>query len=277
MAGSRRHEVRRTALAVALALACGSCQQGGAVVASTSSGGASSSGSGASTGSAGSTGATGDASGGSASTGGGTTHHGGGGSSSTGGGSESGTTGDPGTPPAPARWVLYDADEVAVDAVVAPSCVDPALCNLPEPGHQGAVSPQCVRVIWHEGSYVDLRYGSATGLLGDCRTTPLWDAEHPPGAFPGADCAPPAYFPAGEGTSSASRWERGIKAFADGHFEYESRDTPAMGFYPANSWLGNECVVNILLSGGTPWLPVPDWAVGLLPNPPYSLRWEPWE
>lgn len=260
------------ALGVVTLLVCGSCQHGGSVAASGSTGGTSTSGA-ASSGSPSTTSGSADASSGSAVTSE-TTHHGGGGSS---GSSESGTTGDPGTPPAPSRWVLYDADGVAVDAVVAPFCVDVAQCNIPEPGSRGDVLPQCVRVIWHEGAFVDLPYGTSSGLLDDCRRGPLWDAEHPPGAFATATCAPPAYFPGGEGIGATYRWERKIKAFADGRFEYESADQPPMGLYPAYSWLGSDCVENYLLGGGRPWLPVPDWAVELLPNPPYSLRWEPWE
>jgi hypothetical protein len=66
---------------------------------------------------------------------------------SAGEGSTSGTTGENGTPPAPGgRWVLVDGDGVELNAAATPTCRSSTTCALPEIGHVGAISPECVRL-----------------------------------------------------------------------------------------------------------------------------------
>lgn len=188
------------------------------------------------------------------------------------------TTGNNGTPPpAGRRWVLRDVDGVASDAVVEPTCRSMVSgCMLPDIGHTGDVSPQCVRVIWFEGQYLDLKYDTQTGRAEDCvasAPTPVF-----PGAYPTPDCAPPGYDSPGWGTEDEARWTRRVQVLDTGQVLYESRDAPRLDISPAYSWDGDpgNCVQNPLLQGVglSPWLAIPGWAADALPSPPYTLCWE---
>lgn len=173
--------------------------------------------------------------------------------------------------------MLRDVDGVASNAVVEPTCRSMVSgCQLADVGHTGAISPQCIRVVWFNGQYLDVKYDSQTGRPEDCVPGPAF-VEFP-GAYPEPDCAPPGYDAPGSGTDDASRWTRRVTALQSGVVLYESADAPKADIATPYSWDGNpgNCEQNIYLGGGVlaPWLPLPDWAADALPNPPYTLTWE---
>jgi hypothetical protein len=195
--------------------------------------------------------------------------------SSSGSSTTGSTTGEPVEPPHLAgRWILRDADGVAIDAFVEPSCrTSLSNCVIPPVGHVGPIAPQCIRVVWLGDEFLDVRYASETGRAEECVAQGALPAF--PGSYPTPDCAPPGYMFPSEGTEDAELWTRRLAVLDDDTVLYEANEHPSLDIFPAYGWSG-ECVQNPLLGGNdlVPWLPLPGWVADALPNPPYVLEWE---
>jgi len=177
--------------------------------------------------------------------------------------------------PAP-RWALRDRDDNRVQALVEPRCGDGdaeswSRCNPVDPGSSSNFP--CVRIIDHEGDFINLQYDLESGQIGPCRGQVIYEDLLSLGAeYLNAQC---------EGTPYAS-------AGSSGGFP-EFTTTRVIRFTVDNIWYVSEpgCLEDVLVWGGVnceegpfkagsicPIRPVPDWVKNLLPNPPYTMAVE---
>ncbi len=193
-------------------------------------------------------------------------------------GTASSTTGGMG-PLLPAyqpRWVLRDKDGARVQALVEPRCNYPYTdCWPPDFGPPNSIP--CVRVISHEGKYINFWFNLASGELGTCH----WDLERANqlgktwkdlgAAFANNQCAGTVYGPILDPIGGEFIAARRL-FYAEDDLWFQSEE----GCLDAQFWVGGMGTCN----GPTgvthlcPIIVVPDWVKTLLPNPPYSIAVE---
>jgi hypothetical protein len=176
-----------------------------------------------------------------------------------------------GEPPGPGRrWVLRDADNVAIDAVVEPTCAgDGPGCVVNEVGSNGPITPQCVRVVRLGDAHVDLRYLLSNGRVADC----IDSAANPwiLGRFADPECAGPVHSPGEYGVDEAQRFvRRAVHLASDGQIYFQGGPPVVQKTWYA----GQSCVEVVDATPYFEWFPVPEEIANALPNPPYVLTWE---
>lgn len=175
-----------------------------------------------------------------------------------------------GGPPVGQRWVLRDADGAAVNAVVEPTCSGNGPdCVVNEIGAAAGLTPECARLVWLDDQFVDLKFDLLTGEAHDCspRSANSWDF----GIFADAACAGPFYttpVPSVETASMFTRRPRYIEAEQTLYYQGEQ------GLEQNGWYAGPDCVLVENDATQHPWVPVPQWAIDALPNPPYTFSWE---
>lgn len=186
--------------------------------------------------------------------------------------------------PAP-RWVLRDKDGARVQALVEPRCGpvgdSKGQCLPLAFGPSGSFP--CVRVIDHEGRYINLLYELATGLIGPCTLIDEDDLDKKWKVDRGAlylqdGCKGEPY------TRSAHMADYGSPEFtrprtveyADGNFWYQSELSCFDVETPQWEWLAElqECYVPPQFFDVCVYKPMATWVHELLPNPPYTLEVE---
>jgi len=186
--------------------------------------------------------------------------------------------------PAP-RWVLRDGDGVRVQAMVEPRCGIvgdlKGQCLPLEFGPSGRFP--CVRVIDHEGRYINLLYELATGLIGPCNLIYEDDVEKKWKVDRGAlylqeGCEGDPYTPSGSGFQYGNPQFTSprVVTYADGNFWYPSElscfdlETPQWEY----SVETQECYVPPQFFDVCVYRPMATWVHELLPNPPYTMEVE---
>jgi len=181
--------------------------------------------------------------------------------------------------PAP-RWVLRDNAGKRVQALVEPRCGNnagaPSFSRCLPLDFGSSSSFPCVRIIDHEGRYVNVQYELATGRLEPCLD---------------------------DGSDAFDKWEDGVTfhldpacegvthQLAERHRYYAPEFTTSRDFFNVGGkfWaLTEDCVP----SSHPQWQhspgecavltqtdlctvePVPEWVLDLLPNPPYTMAVE---
>lgn len=177
-----------------------------------------------------------------------------------------------GQPPPGQRWVLRDADGAAVNAVVEPTCRgNGPNCVVNEIGTVGGLTPQCARILWLGDQYVDLRYDLDTGRPEDCASTVPSISYI--GFYVEPGCGGDIHGLVGGGTANSERWTRRARYVEDSAtLLFESSLTEPI--HPGSVFTADDCEPYEYDEDLVPWLPVPDWAVDALANPPYVITWE---
>jgi hypothetical protein len=168
------------------------------------------------------------------------------------------------------RWVLRDADNVAVNAVVEPTCGGAGPdCIVNEVGSELPITPPCVRVIRLGDAHVDLRYLLATGRPEDCTNDEAnpWNI----GRFADPACAGPVYGLAENGIQASHRFvRRAVHLLSDDTVYFQGG--PAV--FQETWYAGENCVEVEDAEPRFQWFPVPGAFSSALANPPYVLAWE---
>lgn len=191
-----------------------------------------------------------------------------------GGGETCGNVGNP-------RWVLRDKDNNRVQAMVEPRCGHGPFgeswtrCNPLDPG--ASTDLPCVRIVDHQGSYINLQYDLASGQLGPCQGTESNDD-------PDADLDSLGYFLNDKCDGDQFRHQEDpllepefVRArtvyYAAGEMWYLAEEG-CIG--TADTWArgGNKCYGQPLQYSLCPLRVVPQWVKNLLPNPPYTMAVE---
>lgn len=184
--------------------------------------------------------------------------------------------------PAP-RWVLRDKDGVPVKAMVEPRCgitsSAKAFAHCAPLDFGSSSSFPCVRVIDHEGRYVNVQFEVASGQIEPCQggmETDLsleWkkDLDAP---YLNAKCEGEP-FTTDYVDNTAFTKARNLRYAEDGFWTA----SPAIcGIKDAPYWIwdASEQICVVSPSFGTPCVlrRIPDWVAGLLSNPPYTLAVE---
>jgi len=185
------------------------------------------------------------------------------------------------------RWVLRDVSGKRVQALVEPRCG----------GGEEAVSFEhcapldfdspnmfpCVRVIDHEGRFINLQYDLATGEIGPC----IYSPAKPPDNFSqpwtkilgipflNAQCDGAPYHPVYDGVGYAKPefTRTRFPVFAENDVWFPAEE----GCFFAEFWtldVGEVCVGPWSGYRLCPYQRVPEWVKTLLPDPPYSLSVE---
>jgi hypothetical protein len=183
--------------------------------------------------------------------------------------------------------VLRDRDGVRVQALVEPRCgASDGAESFDRCAPLEFDSPNmfpCVRVIDHEGRFINLQYDLTTGELGPCIYSPgnlpenfskPW-TEHLGVPFLNAQCDGAPYFPTYDGV-----WYGAPQFTRSRHPTFAENDVwfPAEeGCIFAQFWMLD---VGLVCDGPQsgyrlcPFKRVPEWVKTLLPNPPYTLAVE---
>jgi len=189
--------------------------------------------------------------------------------------------------PAPG-WVLRDKDGQRVQALVEPRCGQSSnltVMNRCRPLDFGASSNfPCVRVIDHDGRYINILYELSTGLIEPCQggygsdIDAKWkEAGNLSPRYLGADCAGDPYGDLDRSKYSPEQLRARAVYRAEGNLWYPSesscfeRDTPVWTWDPGS----HTCQANGASSSALcVFRPTPDWIHTLLPNPPYTMAVE---
>lgn len=180
------------------------------------------------------------------------------------------------------RWVLRDKDDVRVEALVEPRCGGPALVHpkcLPLDFDSQGMFP-CVRVVAHEGRFLNLEYELASGQIAPCNKADSnsagWektDIKDVPGiSFGNAECEGTHYgIYLGEGDFGSQFTRSRTTYFIAGEVYYMGEED--CGTWPiwARDPQGLGCKGPFNIGPVCPRHPIPTWAKNLLPNPPYTL------
>ncbi len=186
-----------------------------------------------------------------------------------------------------ASWVLRDKDGVALPVLVEPSCGEvrkPYGENWPEPatrtrcrppalGGQGETFP-CVRVIALDDKYVNFMYELATGTVGVCNSVRTWVSE----VFNNAECKedeePYTTVSSQYGDDDRlDRWPRHLYWMQDQWMYIDGTDC----LYGESLWFRSQGECRELGGQELSYCrvkPIPDWALNMLGNPPYTLKLE---
>lgn len=192
--------------------------------------------------------------------------------------------------PAP-RWVLRDKDGQQVPALVEPRCggsTHPAGC-WPLDFASSDTFP-CVRVIDHARRYVNLDYDLATGQFAPCQSPQYGDIDKTfkdigMGMYLTMDCTGAPYSSTNSVTLNYFRPEftrsRGVAPAAGQWWYISEQDCIISDDYfsdpiPYSAWYPDsmKCLSNVSQAPVCLLKPVPQWAIDLLPNPPYTLAVE---
>lgn len=182
------------------------------------------------------------------------------------------------------RWVLRDKDGVKVRAHVEPRCThqkDTEASDECQPvNFVSELTFPCVRIIDHEGHYINLQYYLKTGALEECMKYGGDDPEQPFSEVsylkytddtcqgpPYRGVVPDYYFAPFFVRSQDLLWAEGSIWYLSGHDCQTAVDTYSIDTDTHNCTpLGKQNLC--------PLQPVPQWVRELLPNPPYSLSVE---
>jgi hypothetical protein len=183
---------------------------------------------------------------------------------------------------APPRWVLRDKDGNRVPALVEPRCGNGAQaeafnrCNSIDPASLSNFP--CVRVIDHDGSFINLQYDLASGKLDPCQggTFNTLNADHLPAGYINDKCEGEQYVikngipVALEEFTVATELIYGLgdRWYMSGNKCLE--ETARWVLDP----ITKQCSGPIIAQAICPLRPVPDWVQDLLPNPPYTMAVE---
>lgn len=178
------------------------------------------------------------------------------------------------------RWVLRDSDGIPVRATVEPRCgrgdvpVWQEHRCLPVDFGPTASFP-CVRIIDHEGRFLNLQYDLATGLLEPCMRSGDWKIDFSElGFFVEDGCQGGAYTAVsisdfmGDDFTGTRRL-----VFVDDEIWYMS-PSKCLEHIKAWTWTilpPEECILASENASGCAYQLVPQWVRELLPNPPYTL------
>lgn len=178
--------------------------------------------------------------------------------------------------PAP-RWALRDRDGNRVKALVEPRCGDNfnaeswSRCNPVDPGSSSNFP--CVRIIDHEGDFINLQYDLASGQLGPCRDHVVHEDLMDLGAvFLNAQCEGTPYGTAGSSGGYPQFTMTRVIRFTVENIWYISEPGCLEENVPL--WGGEKCEGPYKQGRICPIRPVPDWVKNLLPNPPYTMAVE---
>jgi hypothetical protein len=184
--------------------------------------------------------------------------------------------------PAP-RWVLRDNDGKAIRALVEPRCgtfgdaESWARC-LPLDFGSSSGFP-CVRVIDHQDRYVNLEYDLLTGQIGPCHGGDFADIDADwsmlPSVFVNEQCQGERFLPVdgGSGYHNPEFTRPRELLFGLGQLWYPAEEGCLPDTVP--SWYNSIDTCKMYEKIGLcPLVPVPEWVINLLPNPPYSLAVE---
>jgi len=197
------------------------------------------------------------------------------------------TGGETGQEPAfgEARWVLRDKDGVRVQALVEPRCGADLDVNTPLPRclpleFDSPNNFPCVRVIDHEGRFLNFLYDLKTGTIGPCayKGALLEAFPHTPwskiqgASFTNGECQGTAYTSTYDALGSATFTSPRLLFFAASDMWFVSEK----GCLDAEFWWVNQgvCVGPTSARLLCPVVVVPDWVKNLLPNPPYTMSVE---
>lgn len=187
--------------------------------------------------------------------------------------------------PAP-RWVLRDKDGQRIKAMVEPRCGEwssaPSMSRCDPLDFASAGQLPCVRVIDHEGRFVNLQYELSSGQIAPCQggtyadpSAEWWQIK--PLIYTEAGCAGERYARLADYIFIQDEFTRAREVyFAQGDIWYASefgciQDVP----YWVHSIVDDECIGPYPPQvWACPLQPVPAWVKDLLPNPPYSLAVE---
>lgn len=196
--------------------------------------------------------------------------------SATTGGATTGGTGPlaPGYRP---RWVLRDKDGVRIQAFVEPRCNYPYIDCWPLDFGSPNSFP-CVRVISHEGKYINFWYNMEDGELGSCnwyleradQVGKAWK-ELPGAAFTNDQCEGTVYTSLGDPIGGEFLAVRTLYFAADDLWFQSEEGCLDTQFWVAGMGTCNGPTGVVHLC---PIVVIPDWVKTLLPNPPYSLAVE---
>ena len=183
------------------------------------------------------------------------------------------------------RWVLRDKDGARVRALVEPRCGRAANASA------GAGCLQldfdtldtypCVRVIDHDGAYINLQFELQSGQLGPCQGGDFTDINtswKQTGlalvAYANDKCEGDLFVWKGD-YSYSEFTEAGTLYFADGDAWYVSEKGCINDSVKQWGWStkSNSCI-SLLPVSSCPLRPVPAWVQNLLPNPPYTMAVE---
>lgn len=178
--------------------------------------------------------------------------------------------------PAP-RWALRDRDGNRVQALVEPRCGDGfdaeswSRCNPVDPGSSSNFP--CVRIIDHEGNFINLQYDLESGQLGPCRNHVIHEDLLSLGAvYLNAECEGTSYAGPGSSGGHPQFTTTRVIRFTVDDIWYMSEPGCLEEDVPV--WGGVNCEGPFKTGRICPVRPVPDWVKNLLPNPPYTMAVE---
>jgi len=182
------------------------------------------------------------------------------------------------------RWVLRDRDGAKVMAHVEPRCSHrsgtEASSECEPVNFLSEVTYPCVRIIDHEGRFINLQYYLKTGTLGGCMKDGGDDPQQPFSEVsylkyvnptcqgsPYRGAVPDYYFAPFFVRSQDLLWAQDSIWYLSGQDCQTNVDTYSIDTQSSNCvQLGKQTLC--------PLRPVPQWVRELLPNPPYSLSVE---
>jgi hypothetical protein len=183
--------------------------------------------------------------------------------------------------PAP-RWVLRDRDGQRVQALVEPRCghgpYAPSLNDCISVDFASESDFPCVRIIDHEGMFINLQYELKTGRLEHCQGRQIGSVDDSFGVLSGIvryldkDCTGQKYVRAGGGVGYHDPQFTVARDLylADGDPWYASGkgclEYTATWNKSGDGTCGNSSTTDIC-----PFERVPTWVQDLLPNPPYTM------
>lgn len=177
--------------------------------------------------------------------------------------------------PAP-RWVLRDRDGNRIHALVEPRCGDGSYaeswnrCNPVDPASKRNFP--CVRIIDHQGSFINLQYDLESGQLGPCQSYTLHKDLADLGVqYLNDRCEGTQYISSGSSGGYPEFTTTRSIYFVGDDIWYVSQPGCVED---AQIWGGDTCSGPFQGWGQCPIRPIPDWVKNLLPNPPYTMAVE---
>lgn len=182
------------------------------------------------------------------------------------------------------RWVLRDKDGVKVNAHVEPRCTHQSGTEASDEcdpvNFVSELTFPCVRIIDHEGRYINLQYYLKTGTLEECMK---YGGDDPQQALsdvsyvvylddacqgePHRSAIPEFYFAPFFVRSQDLLWAEDQVWYLSGHDCHSEKVAYTISADTSNC-------ISIGKGAVCPLKPVPQWVRELLPNPPYSLSVE---
>jgi hypothetical protein len=182
------------------------------------------------------------------------------------------------------HWVLRDSDGKRVKALIEPRCGQEHSDADQEciPLDFGASdSFPCVRVIDHEGRYVNVLYELSSGQMDACqgltygKSYPSWESIYGVN-YLNAECEGERYYSAMYGDGYYFPEFTAGREFisVEGKLWYPSEQNCLDDVSVVWSLIEGECSDSPQAETLCPMRRVPEWAENLLPNPPYTLAVE---